>query len=632
MQKRVKIDYNQYKHLIDVCNTGDFLIESLEDQKELILGDRKINYKVRDLLTKDNVLYWTQNTKRTFKVPVGFDSKNNLLLEIDLMSCDYGIKSNCEDDLKNFNNLFILNLLQSYAPSEYAVYSDCLSEDFKGLDNFYNVTDCEELDKLYSNLAQSRHKKYLESGVYNYRDYRKNNQESYCLFLLSGKEMIKRVNSICGNSHRYGIAIVSLSLHSCVDKLSISLTESIRPRLTRNEIENELKEYNKLIGDIKNMKKNLIIGFEENNDDDLHENLLFIEDISKCPSALYNMREYGYQFGGLNARGDFGSNYHHLLRDCHELEKDAVDYIIKASVYDVVFLKSTSLRIAIRDNDGLSSHDRTLLDEFVSKQVEHYYEERNYFDMIDYESVLGNRTIYAGRFCRIVKEGLSLFFIMENKKILLPRSFIYFLKLSSENGRLELNERLINLIISHELIGYYGYLVPDDYVDDYWAGSTTVRGFEKVLTTDNLLDVEVADKEIYKYLQRGKILKVLEDNGTLLHAVLSTEQEELLDKFLEYNWNVPRTIDCEYEIDSEDRIVYSSDTFEILVKDKKLNYKSITGTITKLPSSLFKYLGSSTVIPLIDCNERYKLNISESRLKRVIDRNNKSLIKKSSSF
>lgn len=384
------------------------------------------------------------------------------------------------------------------------------------------------------------------------------------------------------------------------------------------------------------MKKNLIIGFEKGREGDLHENLLFNEDIEGTPSALYNMRQYGYQFGGVNADGDFGSNYHNLLKDCRKLEKDAVEYIVNASVYYVVCLRATSVRKAIIDNDGISAHDRTLLEEFITKQISHYYNKNNDFDMIDYESVLGNKKIYTGRFCKIIKEGLSLYFIMGDNKILLPRSFIYFLNLNNDNGRLELNERLINLIISQELINHYGYLVPEDYIDDYWAGSTTVSGFEKVLTTDNLLGVEVADKEIYKYLQRGKILKILEDNCQLMHAELSTEQEELLDKFLDDNCALTEETGSLSEIKSNNRVIHNSDSFEIFVNNNQLFYKAITGTIVKIPANLINYLSSSTVIAIIDCVERYKLNISESTLKRTQDRKKRAVsdkeMTKSNSF
>lgn len=51
-----KLNYNQYKHLIDVFTTGDFSVETLGNPVGLV------TYK--EILTEDNILYFTQNTKK----------------------------------------------------------------------------------------------------------------------------------------------------------------------------------------------------------------------------------------------------------------------------------------------------------------------------------------------------------------------------------------------------------------------------------------------------------------------------------------------------------------------------------------------------------------------------------------
>ena len=62
MSQNYKLNYNQYKHLIDVYNTGDFLNESLDRSFELIFNN-EIMHKQFELCKNDNLnSIWAQET------------------------------------------------------------------------------------------------------------------------------------------------------------------------------------------------------------------------------------------------------------------------------------------------------------------------------------------------------------------------------------------------------------------------------------------------------------------------------------------------------------------------------------------------------------------------------------------
>ena len=89
------------------------------------------------------------------------------------------------------------------------------------------------------------------------------------------------------------------------------------------------------------------------------------------PYAIYCFRGYGYQFGGPNGDGDYGSLYHHVLeRSVNILSRAALDYVIKASVFGLFSEFSDRLKDFIQQNGGMSMEDCQLIEEFCERQAE----------------------------------------------------------------------------------------------------------------------------------------------------------------------------------------------------------------------------------------------------------------------
>lgn len=591
MTKNYKLIYNQYKHLIDVFTTGDFLIESLDKPVGLIT--------YRKLLTDDNILYFTQNTKRTCKVPIGISKKDESIKRIDLMSRSFKYKHWDEDELNNFRKSVICYLLQNYSPNEYEVYYDFNVDGLDSLDNFHVVANVDELDSIYSSIARERHKKYIESGVYTYKDYRKNNSDKLVIFLLANREFLNRLECICGGHIRYGISIIAIYEDAIADSSTISLQNTVRPNISDEDMRNEIEIYRRMLGVFNNMNGkidlnranpisefsvnskefikiveeyigtsvseyhsvatyntaitcaevetinsisnivqiirerittlgklglykpeykvllvmsvtqeesdkysrdlehiyrlgggagfysiinvlpveeiNLLTG-EINNEGDLHEELLVNLPSNDYGYAIYNMRDYGYQFGGVEANGDYGSFYHHLLSNTEYLDEEAIRYLINASVYTLFSHSSVKLRESLASQEDLSSSDRKYLDRYIDDQVTYYRRRSNPgFNLTNFEQYCDLRecnhlVFYETFFCKVELDNKKLVVTINGKKKQLPNYLLFFVDVDSKT----ISPNLLELLIRYELYLEYGIHIPEGiralvgiwYIDD----------------------------------------------------------------------------------------------------------------------------------------------------------------------
>ena len=449
-----KVNYKQYKHLIDVFTTGDFLTESLDKPVGLIT--------YRKLLTENNILYFTQNTRRTCRIPLGISKRDGNIKYIDLMENTFTYRHEDIKLLINFAKLVICNLMQNYRPDEYVVYHDINIEE---LSNFHRITDVSDFDDIYTSISVDRHKKYNLSGDITYKQYRKTHKEKLVIFILTKQENINRIKAISGASMRYGIAILNLEQDDIANSSTLSLVNTIRPNISDIEMKQEIEiykimlgEFNKMINEINLLTKEII------NEGDLHEQLLLElpmlkdnQEVTNRVYSLYNMREYGYQFGGINANGDFGSFYHHLLRYSRELNSDALRYIISASVYTIFSHNSPMLSSALAKQDDIGHEDKELLDAYIGRQVKYYDSNRERFKLDifdeDYDDMLGKDTVlYETFFCKVELRNKRLFITIDENEKQLPNGLLYFIDL----GKLTMHQNMLELIIRYEMYLAYG--------------------------------------------------------------------------------------------------------------------------------------------------------------------------------
>ena len=282
MSKNYKLNYNQYKHLIDVFTTGDFLTESLDKSVGLITYKR--------LLTENNILYFTQNTKRTCKIPLGVKKTDSSLKTIDLMERDFTYRHNDVKVLNNFVKLTVCYLLQNYNPSEYEIYCDLEIEQLKDISVFTFIPNEEVLDKVYSNLIDTKHKKFCESGSYNYKEFRKKNYDKLSIFILTSPSNIARLNAISSNHLRYGIAIINLVQNEIVNSSTLSLNNCIRPNISDLEMYDEILIYKSMLGECDNMINKVDVV------DNTSANVL-MDDNSKSEFVLGDIKVSSYEDG-----------------------------------------------------------------------------------------------------------------------------------------------------------------------------------------------------------------------------------------------------------------------------------------------------------------------------------------------
>lgn len=282
MTKNYKLNYNQYKHLIDVFTTGDFLNESLDKPVGLIT--------YRRLLTEDNILYFTQNTKRTCRISLGVQKVDDKLKFIDIMGRGFTYRHSDTEILDNFVKLTLCCLMQNYNPSEYEVYYDLDLNDFEGIDNFHMVSNLNDIDNIYTDICTERHRKYLECGVPNYKEFRKLNKDKLVIFILTKTCNIKRLSSISANHLRYGIAIINLENSDIENNSTVSLNNTIRPNIDETVIAKEIKIYKRMLGECNNMINKV------NVTDNTSDNVL-VDDNRKVEFVLGDIKVSSYEDG-----------------------------------------------------------------------------------------------------------------------------------------------------------------------------------------------------------------------------------------------------------------------------------------------------------------------------------------------
>lgn len=508
-----KINYNQYKHLIDVFTTGDFLIESLDKSVGLVT--------YRRLMTEDNILYFTQNTKRTCNVPLGVNKKNKELKMIDLMNRPFCYRHSNVDVLNNFVKLTMCYLMQKYKPDEYEVYYDLSIKELEGLESFHFIHSTKYLDDIFTTISDERHRKYFDCGVYTYKEFRKSNSEKLIVIISTNPNNINLLNKIGSNSLRDGIAIIKLEQSDISNSSTISLDNTIRPNISEEDLKTEVEIYKRMLGEYNNMinQINLLTG-EILNEGDLHENLLvklpmdlntvrfknkleeklentdiaenernhiektiaaLVEESNSSKFAIYNMREYGYQFGGINANGDCGSFYHHLLKYRNSLDEESLRYIIGGSVYTLFSHSSPKLQMALRGQKDLSDSDKKILDNYVERQVKRYKGFESWFDVNEFDAdcddyEVTNKVFYETYFCKIELKDKRLFVTMNGKEKKLPEHLMTLINLD----KLSINIDLLELIVRYELYLEYGVRIPSDIYDSFWYTDNSYVDSHKV--------------------------------------------------------------------------------------------------------------------------------------------------------
>lgn len=459
-----EINYNQYKHLIDVSTTGDFSVETLGNPVGLA------TYK--EILTDDNILYFTQNTKRTCVIPLGISKRDGNLKQINLMDDGFTYRYGSKSVLDNFARLTICCLLQNYNPNEYEVYYDLEIRDLNSLGNFHFISSTNMLNNVYSRLTRERHKRYAETGDYSYKEYRKSHDDKLIIFILTNGENINIMRSISGAHNRYGIAILNLEQHEIANSSSVSLANTIRPNIDEYEMDNEIKIHKRMLGILNKMtgEINLLTG-EIIDEGDIHEQLVIEIPESNYEYAIYNMRNYGYQFGGIEANGDYGSFYHHLLKDSEYLDIAAIEYIVTASIYTLFSHCSPKVEEALRGQYDLSQKDKEQLKTYIKEQASFYRRRvRPGFSVVNFDQYCElrnfiNQVFYETFFCKVELRNKRLFITINGKEKQLEDYLLFFVDVDNK----KINQNLLELIIRFELYNEFGIHTPSGIFYDWYT-------------------------------------------------------------------------------------------------------------------------------------------------------------------
>lgn len=174
--------------------------------------------------------------------------------------------------------------------------------------------------------------------------------------------------------------------------------------------------------------------------------------------TLYNMRGYGYQFGGANGNGDYGSFDHFLLDLCHEMNREGIAYIIKASVYTLFSHSSYMLNSALRTQNDLSDDDKKILNDYIDRQVDEYAEMDNEFNLVkfDEECKITDKLLYDTFFCKVILKNKRLYVQVGSTEKALPDNLLLYM----DTDKAELREKLLELIVRYELYLSYGIHCP----------------------------------------------------------------------------------------------------------------------------------------------------------------------------
>lgn len=266
-----------------------------------------------------------------------------------------------------------------------------------------------------------------------------------------------------------------------------------------------------------------------------HEQLL--EEVENCKYAIYNMRGYGYQFGGVNARGDGGSFYHHLLRSSIDIDKEALGYIIKASVYTLFSHSSPKLSIALKGQRDLSLHDKEILDEYVESQTKYYSKYCDEFDL-DYfieDCEEPNKVLYETFFCKVMLKDYRLIVELNCKEKELPRSLLWFIDLNNHNG---INGNLLELIIRYELYLEYGVHIPSGIYDNWYTEESYINSHlllgDEIPSYDcqgRIVSAKNNDNGVFKDIDESNFRKNL---GHIVEQIYKDKPKDMIETYKNY--------------------------------------------------------------------------------------------------
>lgn len=438
-----KLNYKQYKHLIDVFTTGGFLIESLNKKVGLIT--------YRNLLTHDNVLYFTQNSERTCKIPIGLDLKRGSLSYVDLTP-DNLATFLTTDDTENYFKVLGLEFLQLYNPSEYIIYHDIKVKEFEELNNFQYIGSERILERHYLELLENRRKKFECLKVKDYCECRKVSKEPLAIFILSKESIINKLEEIMGNNKRYGISRVYLNNNENGSNYLI-------PKVTEYELNAEINEFREMSRELFMMEAdirksiNLLTGEYYNGDTD---NLIIKSPLDNRTYILCDCYGRGYCISDVTSNSYTNYYEHSLLYNSSDLDTATVNYLVSASVYTLFshsVTRNKRLRRVLTYLHDLSEHDKAILDKYIESQVD-YYDYDSDFNSIKFEEdcKVDKTTFYSDKTCKIKMKDKRLFIDINDKEKELPRGLLYYMDLE----KLSLPEELINLIVWYETYLEFG--------------------------------------------------------------------------------------------------------------------------------------------------------------------------------
>ena len=265
-----------------------------------------------------------------------------------------------------------------------------------------------------------------------------------------------------------------------------------------------------------------------------HEQLL--EEVENCKYAIYNMREVAYQFGGVNGNGDYGSFDHFLLDLCHEMNREGIEYIIKASVYTLFSHSSLRLNKALKGQRDLSLYDKEVLDSYIERQVDYYADMDNDFNLDHFDECCKRtrKTFYETFFCKVYLRKKRLFIELNGKEKELPNNLLLYV----DTDKVEIREKLLELIIRYELYLEYGVHIPNGiccalYTEEVYKNSHLALG-DEIPSYDcqgRIVFAKNINKDIFKDIDESNFGKNL---GYVVEQIYNDKPRDMIETYKNY--------------------------------------------------------------------------------------------------
>lgn len=457
LTKNCKLGYKQYNHTVNVSILGDFLTKSLHNPRDLI--------KARRLLTDDNILYFTQNTKSACNIPLGMKEEDNKLKIIDLLEESFEFRHNDKDKLNNLSKNIIIALSQNYNPDEYEVYHDLDIQYLEDLCNFHKISNTDELDNIYKSIYKERCEKYIKVGSNNYKDYRKINDDKLVIFIISNDDNIQLLGYkyYSNDNIRYGITYISFEQSEVFDSSTLTIDNTIRPNIDENIMRDAITTYKRMLSELINMKElnNLFTGEILENENGNKQALINLP-LSK-ENIILELCNNHYNYCSLSSN-DNSTVYNKVpiefLRLCPYLDEEVCTYIITGAVYTVV-CENTKIQENLKCQYDLTKFDKSIINKFVSKIYNEHFKVDDLFKAdIDYESynkyVSCDRVLYETSSCKLEIRDRQLLITLNGKEKCLQQGLISLFN----HSFLTLDSSLINIIITYESYIEYGIHIP----------------------------------------------------------------------------------------------------------------------------------------------------------------------------